>query len=384
MKIGFDISQTGRNRAGCGYFSYSLIQTLCEIDNHNQYILYPYFGNSFWDSNILENKEKFNSANCTIKKIVRTKRDCFEFFSQLPADAEYKMGNPDIVHANNYSCPGKFKVSKVVYTLHDLHFLEHPEFSTEANRWNCFNGVYDAANHADFILSVSKYSLTKFLDIFPHFPPERIKVVYPASRFKLNDQNNEGNHPSTNLAPQLFLLAVGTLEPRKNLRRLLNAYAVYATNKDDALPLVFAGGKGWLEDDLEKFVHNLDLSTKVKFLGYVSDEELSWLYGNCLAFIYPSLYEGFGLPVLEAMSHGAAVVASNVTSIPEVGGEAVHYIDPLEEKEIVDAIRLLVGNSDYRQELKKNAFIQSQNFSWEKCATEVIEIYNLLMTLPKR
>jgi glycosyltransferase involved in cell wall biosynthesis len=177
---------------------------------------------------------------------------------------------------------------------------------------------------------------------------------------------------------------VGTLEPRKNLRRLLNAYSVYVKKTGNALPLVLAGGKGWLEDDFEQFVAELDLFQKVKFLGYVSDEELNWLYKNCFAFIYPSLYEGFGLPVLEAMSRGAAVIVSNATSIPEVAGEAAHYIDPLKEKEIVEAICMLAENAEYREKLKNLALRQAQKFSWQRCASGVIEIYNHVITLPKR
>ena len=139
-----------------------------------------------------------------------------------------------------------------------------------------------------------------------------------------------------------------------------------------------------MEDDLEQFVAELDISSKVKFLGYVSDDDLNWLYQNCFAFIFPSLYEGFGLPVLEAMSRGAAVIASNTTSIPEVGGDAAHYINPFNEQEIVDAIWLIAGNYEYRRKLKKQALKQSQNFSWKRCAAEVIELYNHVMTLPRR
>jgi len=350
----------------------------------NEYILYPHFGMSYWDPNGLENTRQISTARFSTKIIEKNYRDSIEFWDQMPADAENRLGNPDIIHANNYSCPQNLKNAKVVYTLYDLSFLEHPEFSTEENRWACFNGVYDAANHADFILSISNYSLDKFLNIFSHYPSERIKVVYPGSRFSLNQKSKDVNGTFNTLTPEKFWLAVGTLERRKNLRRLLNAYSVYVKKSDNVLPLVLAGGKGWLEDDLEDFVTRLGIAHKVEFLGYVSDEELNWLYRNCFAFIYPSLYEGFGLPVLEAMSQGAASIVSNVTSMPEVGGEAAHYVDPLKEKEIVEAICLLAENTEYRQKLKNLAFRQAQKFSWQRCAAEVMEIYNHVITLSKR
>jgi glycosyltransferase involved in cell wall biosynthesis len=274
--------------------------------------------------------------------------------------------------------------AKIVYTLYDMSVFEHPGFSTEQNRWSCFNGIFNAANYADFILSISNYSMKKFLDIFPHFPPERISVAYPGNRFNLSQESKKNNYVLSGLKHDKFWLAVGTLEPRKNLRRLLNAYSVYVKKSDNVLPLVLAGGKGWLEDDLEQFVAELDLSQKVVFLGYVSDEDLNWLYGNCFAFIYPSLYEGFGLPVVEAMSREAAAVVSNVTSIPEVAGDAVHYVDPLKEKEIFEGICLLAEDAEYRQKLKSLALKQARKFSWIKCASEVIEIYNHVIALPKR
>ena len=385
MKIGFDISQTGQNKAGCGYFADSLILALSDIDRFNEYILYPYFGSSFWDSNGLKNTRRIDAANFSTKIVAETQRECFTFFENFPPDAEKKLGDPDLIHANNYSCPADLSTAKIVYTLYDMSVIEHPEFTTEQNRWSCFNGIFNAANNADFILSISDYSMKKFLDIFPHYPTERISVVYPGNRFNFNQDSNTGGDCFLNgLEQDKFWLAVGTIEPRKNLRRLLNAYAVYVKKSADPLSLVLAGGRGWLEDDLEQFVAKLGISQKVKFLGYVSDDELNWLYRNCFGFIYPSLYEGFGLPVLEAMSRGAASIVSNVTSIPEVAGDAAHYVDPFKEPEIANAICLLAENSDHRKRLKHLALKQAQKFSWKRCASEVLEIYNQVFNSSKR
>jgi glycosyltransferase involved in cell wall biosynthesis len=153
---------------------------------------------------------------------------------------------------------------------------------------------------------------------------------------------------------------------------------------ENAYPLVVAGGKGWLEDDLQEYVGKLNLNESVKLLGYVSDEALNWLYRNCFAFIFPSLYEGFGLPVLEAMSLGAAVIASNATSIPEVAGDAAHHIDPLSETDMTDAMCLLAGNEAYRRNLKERAPGQAQLFSWQKTARNVLDVYNHVAALGKR
>ena len=180
-----------------------------------------------------------------------------------------------------------------------------------------------------------------------------------------------------------FWLAVGTLEPRKNLRRLLRAFSGYVHQSDAPCLLAIAGGEGWLEQDLKGFIQSLGLSNHILILGYVSDQELAWLYRNCFCFVYPSLYEGFGLPVLEAMGQSAAVITSSSTSLPEVAGDAAHYIDPFDEQDMTGAFLKLASDGGYRQALREKAVIQAEKFSWEKSAEEVLHIYDEVMTLPK-
>jgi glycosyltransferase involved in cell wall biosynthesis len=383
MKIGFDISQTGEDKAGCGYFADSLIQSLVGTDQENKYLLYPHFGTSFWDPAAKKTTRHVDARNVSRIVIGNDFHESQRFWKQFPEQGEEMLGNPDIVHANNFSCPEKIKRAKVVYTLYDLSFLIYPEFTSEQNRWTCFEGVFNASCYADFIVAISNYSRESFLKTFPHYPADRIRVVPLGSRFS----STACDHPGTavaGLVPHSFLLAVGTLEPRKNLRRLLKAYAAFLSRNQRVLPLVLAGGKGWLEDDLEAFIGTLGLREQVKILGYVEDDELSWLYTNCYAFIYPSLFEGFGLPVLEALSLGAAVVTSNTTSLPEVAGDAGYYVDPLKEEELVAAMTMLMNDENYRMELKSRAKFQARKFSWKRCATEVLNIYREVIKRPKR
>ena len=133
----------------------------------------------------------------------------------------------------------------------------------------------------------------------------------------------------------------------------------------------------------EVFIQELGLRDKVFLLGYVDDEELAWLYNNCFSFVYPSLYEGFGLPVLEAMTCGAAVITSNTTSLPEVAGDAAHYINPFDEQDMSRAFKKIAEDADYRKELKGKAARQAQKFSWGKTAREVLDIYRQVTAMPK-
>lgn len=383
MKIGFDVSQTGREKAGCGYFADSLIQTLAAMDADNEYLLYPHFGTSFWDSEAAKTtRNPVDHHNFSRVLICSNFSEALAFWEHLPSDGEVMIGSPDIIHANNFSCPQGVDRARIVYTLHDLSFLIYPEFTSEINRWNCFKGVYNASCYADFIMAVSNYSRDNFLEIFPHYPADRIRVVHEGSRFSSISGNNPGSAVA-GLKPDRFWLSVGTLEPRKNVRRLLRAYAAFIRRNQEGFPLVLAGGKGWLENDLEEFIHTLGIREHLKILGYVTDDELIWLYQNCFSFIYPSLFEGFGLPVLEALSLGAIVVTSNTASLPEVAGDAACYVDPLKEETIIDAMLRLMNDDSYRTKLKGLSKSQALKFSWERCASEVLDIYREVINRPK-
>jgi glycosyltransferase involved in cell wall biosynthesis len=305
------------------------------------------------------------------------------FWKNLPPDGEEQLGSPEVVHANNFSCPRGIKRARNVYTLYDVHFLEHPEFTTEQNRCVCFEGVFSASIYADFIIAISRYTRDRFLDFFPHYPGDRIQAVHLGSRYYGEEGKNRQKPKFNGIEPETFWLAVGTLEPRKNLRRLLKAFSLYERQATQCYPLVLAGGKGWLEDDLEDYIQELGIRDKVCILGYVADEELAWLYNNCFSFVYPSLYEGFGLPVLEAMTFGAVVITSNTTSLPEVAGDAVQYINPLDEQDMVRAFKKIAEDAYFRKELKSKATEQARKFSWKKTAQEVLDIYDQVTARPK-
>ena len=380
MKIGFDVSQTGNNKAGCGYFADSLICALTQKDRDNEYLLYPHFGTSFWDPDT-KNKAPINKPGITRIAVGNTSEESRAFWTNFPSNGEEILKNPDIIHANNFYCPQSIQKARIVYTLYDLSFAIHPEFTTEENRWICFEGVFNASCYADFVLAISDYSRNSFLEMFPHYPADRIRVVHLGSRFSGN-QEQQGS-VIKGLIPDKFWLSVGTLEPRKNLRRLLKTYAALIDTNEDILPLVLAGGAGWLERNLDEFIRELGIEKYVRILGYVTDEQLAWLYKNCFVFIYPSIFEGFGLPVLEALSMGAAVATSNLTSLPEVAGENACYFNPLDEQDILESMRKLLKNNNFRNSLKESSTYQAMKFSWDICATEVLDIYQQVMRWPK-
>jgi glycosyltransferase involved in cell wall biosynthesis len=366
MKIGFDISQTGTGKAGCGYFAEGLIRALERLPNRHKYFLYPAFGDVFWDPQCATATWSTKHPAFARMEPPASFEESQRFWRSPATGFETRIGSPDLVHSNNFFCPHGLARARLVYTLHDLSFLVDPSWSTEANRVACLNGVFQAATNADWIVANSDYTRRHFLEVFPHYPAERISFVHATSRYGMHSGPAPPRPERFDyLQPEGFWLSVGSLEPRKNQRRLVEAYR----RSRSRLPLILAGGPGWLMEDFAN-----GQPPGVVFPGYVSDAELEWLYRNCFGFVYPSLFEGFGMPVLEALSLGAPVICSNTTSLPEVAGDAALLVDPL-DSEALAAAMLRLEETPVRERLRALAVPQAQRFSWEASARKLLAIY---------
>jgi ubiquinone/menaquinone biosynthesis C-methylase UbiE len=172
-----------------------------------------------------------------------------------------------------------------------------------------------------------------------------------------------------------FILFVGSLEPRKNLKTLLQAYATYVTRQAGKELLVVAGGKGWLNDDLSQVAAELGIAERVKFLGYVQEADLRVLYSAAKLFVYPSIYEGFGLPPLEAMACGAPVITSKTSALPEVVGDAALLIDPYNSEELCQAMQRVLCDDDLRMRMRRQSLARAKLFSWEQTAEQTLAVY---------
>jgi glycosyltransferase involved in cell wall biosynthesis len=371
MDIGFDISQTGSEKAGCGYFSHAMVQAMLSIAPRHHYALYPSFGDFYFDSG-MPIMNPYSGERCTYGPRHLTRETARLFWNQDGLDVA--LGNPDIIHCNNFWIPTQIKTSRLVYTFYDLGFAENPNWTTEANRVGCFDGVFRSSVAADWVVAISEYSRAHYLRLFPHFPSERVKVVYPCSRFV--DASAEGTPPA---ALRLFKegefwLSVGTIEPRKNQRLLVQAFAGYLASGGRKMPLVLAGGKGWLMEDFRAYIEELGVADQVIMTGYVSDDELIWLYRNCYGNLYPSLFEGFGLPVLEGMQFGAPTLCSNLTSMPEVAGDAAIMIAPAHPEAWAQEM-LDLASPGKRQRMRTEARARSSQFNWAHSASSLLAIY---------
>lgn len=381
MHIGFDISQTGSGKAGCGYFTHAMIQSMLALAPQHTYALHPSFGDFYFDAG-MPMLSPYHGEHVSYGPRHLTRESASNFWNG--ADVETALGQPDILHSNNFWTPVQIKSSRLIYTLYDLGFVTNPNWTTESNRIGCFEGVFRASAAADWVIAISKYSRAHFLQTFPHFPEERIRVVSPCSRF--SDATSEGSRPATGkqLTPGGFWLSVGTIEPRKNQRMLAEAYRHYLDAGGRPMPLVLAGGKGWLMDDFQNELARLGIADHVIFTGYVSDDELIWLYRNCYVSLYPSLFEGFGLPVLEGMQFGAATICSNTSSMPEVAGDAAILLSPDDSAGWTRTMLALAADGDARERMSLRSRENAATFDWKRSADALLALYEEAIRLPKR
>ncbi len=382
MKIAFDVSQTGFAKAGCGFFSDSLIRSLERIDARNGYRLLPTFGDLYWDPQW--DTATFRTDNVRFSRVNGhgTLEESRRFWAYEAGEFESRAGHPDIVHSNNFFCPFGIERARLVYTLHDLGFLENPRWTTEENRIGCFTGVFRASVCADRILAVSHFTRNHFLEHFPHYPSDRIDVVYEGSRFSFRE-GLECPAKFSDIEPEAYWFHLGTLEPRKNQLYLLEALALLRESGHSPFPLILAGGEGWLMDDFRRRIEDLELADQVRMLGYLEGADLQWLLQNCFAFVFPSHFEGFGLPLLEAMSCGSAVIASRNTAMPEVVGEAGILVDSSRPESLAGAMQSLLRNADLRSSLRARALERARTFSWDKTAARVLKSYEIALAAPR-
>lgn len=286
----------------------------------------------------------------------------------------------DITHFFNYIVP-PFVNGKKVVTIHDMVYKAFPETVRGRTRFMLETGLKKSMRRADIIITDSEFSKSEIVKYFPKYS-KKIRVVpcgVDCNRFKPceNPETIYKVKKSLKINGDYFLY-VGTIEPRKNLVRLIKAYKVFTKHVENPPKLVLAGAKGWLCNDIYKLVKQLNLEKKVIFTKYVSYEDMPPLICGAMSFVFPSLYEGFGIPPLEAMACGVPVLTSGEASIPEVVGDCAVICDAYSVKSIAKGLYQLYKNPDLRYKLSKSGLERSKLFTWEHSAEKLYSVYKEL------
>jgi len=280
-----------------------------------------------------------------------------------------KNYKPDIIHQTFFNSLKKTDTATVL-TIHDLI---HEKFHAEYNRDSNYKPKQKAIENADQIICVSK---STYIDLIKYYDvsKKKIKVIYHGYDFNFSDKYfSEKKSIEINKS---YLLYVGKRKGYKNFVSFLKMYSLSNKLKKDFNIVCFGGGP--LQKDEIKLIDNLNIKQNI-FQIFGDDEKLSFLYKNARALIYPSKYEGFGLPVLEAMASNCPVICSNSSSLPEVGGDSVQYFDPYNQDEMNDVINTTIYSDTKLEELKKRGVLQSKLFSWDKCSSETLNTYKDLL-----
>jgi glycosyltransferase involved in cell wall biosynthesis len=381
MQIVIDLSPVVHRKAGLGRYARMLTEHLVTQDKPNVYVAFAH--GSFSDELLSPALRALPRANVPLD--ARPWRMLVWLAHVLRAPMDRALGVPraDIFHATEHLLP-PLKNARTVFTLHDLIFQFFPEYHLPLNRWFLRGAMPHFVRRADAIIAVSECTKRDAIQFYG-VPPEKITVIYEAADPALHPETDperiaQARAQYAHNQPYLFFVSV--IEPRKNIRALVDALRVLR-GRGYPHRLLIAGRKGWLYQATFDHVKQTGMEDAVTFLDFVPDADLPALFAACDAFVFPSLYEGFGLPPLEAMACGAPVVCSNASSLPEVVGDpspssgqaAALLVNPRDVGEIANAVERVITDRALRDDLCARGFVQAAKFSWERAARETLAVY---------
>ncbi len=374
MRIGIDVTSAVRQGAGVGRYTRGLVRALLALDEVNRYALMVAGPGA--RAAALEMFAPM--ANSELRVIPLSERwlDVLWYRLGVPVPVDLLMGKVDVFHSPNFVAP-PLRNGKKVITVHDLSFLRVPGCADPRLRAYLGEVVPRCVAKADLILADSGNTCDDLISLLG-VGRERIRVVYAGveERFRpgVPEEQLETVRRKYCLdAP--FILSLGTLEPRKNYRRLLSAYDLLRAEGEVSHQLVIAGEVGWLYEQIFEQAKALGSSADVRFLGFVDDEDLPGLYQLSDLFVFPSLYEGFGLPPLEAMACGVPVVASDRPCLPEVLGSGALMVDGENVEELADAMGRVLEDNDLRRDLIRYGLERAERFKWTDAARALLDVY---------
>jgi glycosyltransferase involved in cell wall biosynthesis len=375
MHIAIDYTPAIHQRAGIGRYTRGLVKALARLDAENQYTLLVLGGSGehFVPTALPAN---FNIRFAPISDRWAT---VLWYRLNLPLPVEVFSGRADLFHGPSFTLPPSFAPS--LLTVHDLSFLRYPQGAHPALLAWLTKAVPRSLQRARQVLADSENTRADLVELM-QIPPDRITVIGAGvdERFKPESEPETLTRVRARYQlPDHFVLSISTLEPRKNFTGLIAAFEQVAISSVTDLHLVIAGGKGWLYDDIFAAAETSPVRERIHFAGYVADQDLPALYSLAALFAFPSHYEGFGIPVLEAMACGTPVVCADNSSLPEVAGDAALLVEATDTEALADAMHRLSRDALLREELISRGYEQARKFTWEKAARRLLHVYQSMV-----
>jgi len=376
MRIGIDcrtiLNPAGGELAGIGHYTYYLVKNLLAQDKKNTYVL-------FFDFRMKDIKE-FEQKNVEIVYFPFSQYKKFLPFaySHVLAAAEIKSRNVDVYHAPANVIPMNYSRPSVL-TIHDMAIYKHPEWFPGGQNFSIKTLVPSSIKKASRIIAVSQSTKKDIVQLMK-VPAGNIDVVYEAgNQEKIPSEKDSAGIIKKYKINKNFVLYLGTLEIRKNIDRLIKAWEKVCESKPKKFAewqLVIAGQKGFGFAENFNAIKSSKVGHKIRYIGYVPADDKNKLMKTASIFAFPSLYEGFGLPVIEAMAMGTPVLTSNVSSLPEVVGDSAVMVNPQKVEDIAKKLENMIGNKRLLYKIVQKGKLQIKKFSWKECAKKTLAVYD--------
>ena len=374
MKIGVELQPLLHKKTGIGWYSHHLIESIAAREDSLEGLIFN-----------LCSRHELNLDELGLSKIMVNEWMPYSLYrriwSFLPIGYHHMFREKcDIYHFLNYIVPPAVE-GKVILNVYDMVYKRYPETMHERTLKNLERYLKNLKDKVDRIVTISEFSKSEILE-FIEFDPQKIHVVYPGVNkekySEIFDSKTKGQVLNHYGITKPYFLFVGTIEPRKNIGLVINAYEKFIKENGPTHQLVLVGMKGWGTDVISPQQRQLIGEENIVMTGYISEEEKVMLYQDATAFVFPSFYEGFGMPVTEAMAASTPVILSDIPVFREIAGEGALYVDPHDPDELCLAMNRLINESSLRERLIEEGQLRVQEYTWEKAAAKMIQIYRQL------
>lgn len=366
MQVALELQPCVGNRSGIGSYTYEIAKRVFNTDEVS------FYGNLFRFRKKEDGKAGLENINIPVRQCGVLPYSVYRrIWHILPVGYNAFFPKADVNVFFDYIVPPRVS-GHVLSVIHDLTYLRFPQTMSKRNRRRIQQDIRYSMERSDKIITISEFSKREIIDLL-HIAPDKIEIVSPAPSISMLSEDFQAVSLRYHIQKP-FLLYVGTIEPRKNLTKLIQAFEQLKREKNIPHQLVLAGGIGWGSEAIQRKIQESPYKKDICVTGYVTNAEKNALYQAADLFVFPSLYEGFGIPPLEAMTFGCPVVSSDAASLPEVVGDAAELVNPEKVDSIAVGILHMLTDETYCAELVQKGYAQTKKFNWDDSAKKLMQI----------